>query len=301
MTTGARSRRGNRNAGTSRSRSRWPWLLAIAGGLIAVGVLAFLALGRAGSSTQAAWARLGTQDVHSLAFVGDDTQHLLFGHHDGVLESRDGGRSWKALPVRQDAMEMRPAADGSIVIAGHDVLSASRDGGATWSAIAADLPDRDIHGFARDPGDNARMWAYLASGGLWESLDSGSHWTRVRTDNVLYPVAVHTAAGTRLFGVDATGLASSDDGGRTWRPVGAPPTYPMTALTVSADAAAIYAGSLDGLFRSADGGRTWIRTSYAGSVLALAASADGSSVAVVSREAAFFPSADSGTTWPGAR
>ncbi len=88
-----------------------------------------------------AWTHLGTQDVHSLAFESGSTDRLLFGHHHGILESSDGGQTWSALPVQADAMGMRPASDGSIVIAGHDVLVASADGGQTWAPIRSDLPN----------------------------------------------------------------------------------------------------------------------------------------------------------------
>ena len=80
-----------------------------------------------------AWTRLGTADVHSLAFAPGSTDRLYFGHHGGILESRDGGRTWAPLPVTADAMGMRPAADGSIVIAGHEVFIGTADGGQTWA------------------------------------------------------------------------------------------------------------------------------------------------------------------------
>src|SRR5688572_12413654 len=122
----------------TRRPPRWLPLAALA---LAIGLAgAAWALTRSGPSEPAAWSRLGTQDVHSLAFVGDDPQHLLFGHHNGIAETRDGGRTWAPLPVGEDAMGMAAAADGSIVIAGHEVFSASRDGGQTWAPIAADLP-----------------------------------------------------------------------------------------------------------------------------------------------------------------
>lgn len=273
---------------------------AIAGLAAGIVLVALLLGGRGGSEgVQTAWARLGTEDVHSLAFVGDDTRHLLFGHHGGLSESRDGGRTWQALPTSEDAMGMRPAADGSIVIAGHDVFTASRDGGRTWTPISADLPSLDIHGFARDPADPARMWAYLATGGLWQSTDLGAHWTRVREDNVLFPLAVREGSMTRLLGVDASGLVASDDGGRTWSPLGTPPAWPMTGLAAASDGRILYAGSPDGLFRSGDAGRTWAATAYTGSVFALTTSGDGSTVAVVSRETDFFRSSDGGRSWPG--
>lgn len=248
---------------------------------------------------QVAWAKLGTQDVHSLAFVGGDPEHLLFGHHGGVSQSLDGGRTWTSLSVREDAMSMTPAADGSIVIAGHEVFSGSSDGGATWRPIPADLPNLDIHGFTRDPADPARMWAYLATGGLWESGNGGIHWERVRTDNVVLPLAISDGSITTLLAVDATGLVASTDGGRTLVTRGEPPTYPMTSLAATSDGRTIYAGAPDGLFRSDDGGRTWNPTGYVGSAFAIATSPDGATVAVVSRDAEFFRSSDRGATWPG--
>lgn len=276
-------------------------MMLVAGVLvvIAVGLGTFIVVRSSASAGPVAWARLGSEDVHSLAFVGGDPQHVLFGHHGGLEESRDGGRTWSGLPVRDDAMSTAPANDGSIVIAGHEVFVASRDGGATWAAIQGDLPSLDIHGFTRDPSDANRMWASLATGGLWESADFGGHWTRVRDDNVLYPTTVTDGMTTRLLGVDATGLTTSDDGGRTWSAMGVPPAYPMTGLAASADGSVVYAGSTDGLLRSSDGGRSWTETGYTGSAFAIATSSEGQVVAVVSRGTEFFRSADGGATWPG--
>ncbi len=266
--------------------------------VIAVAAAAWAAT-RPGPSEPLAWSRLGTQDVHSLAFVGDDPNHLLFGHHNGIAETRDGGKTWAKLPVGEDAMGMAAAADGSIVIAGHEVFSASQDGGKTWAPIAADLPNMDIHGFARDPADPGRMWAYLATGGLWASADSGARWTQVRQDNVLFPVAVNDGSTTRLIGVDVNGLSASIDGGRTWTTLGVPPGLPVTSLVATPDGRTVYLGSGDGVFRSDDGGATWAATAFTGQPFALAATPDGKSVALVTRETEFYRSSDSGVTWPG--
>lgn len=281
----------------------FPRWLVLAGLVVAliVGAVLFM-ISRSGPTTvggAVAWARFGTQDVHSLAFDPADPQHLYFGHHGGLQESRDGGRSWAALPVRDDAMSMANAADGSIVIAGHDVFSASSDGGRTWRHISGDLPSIDIHGFTRDPADPQRMWAYLATGGLWESLDFGTNWTRVQQDNVLFPLAVEGPAGTQLLGLAAAGLISSNDGGRNWTALTSPPTYPMTGLAATRDGSVLYAGSLDGLWTSTDRARTWDRPGYIDSAFAIATTGNGRTVAVVSRDTRFFRSSDGGATWPG--
>lgn len=293
----AGSGRPSRSQVATRQAPRW---LIIAGWGVAIAIVAvaFL-LGNQSSGESVPWARLRTQDVHSLAFVDGDPSRLLFGHHGGLYASRDGGRTWSGLPVGDDAMSTSAGRDGSIVIAGHNVFAASRDGGSTWAPISADLPNLDIHGFTRDPADPARMWAYLATGGLWESEDFGRHWDRVRDDNVLFPLAVRAGSLTRLLGVDASGLVTSDDGGRSWSTLSTPETFPMTALAATPDGRVIYAGSPDGLFRSPDGGRTWIATGYRGAAFAIATTDDGETVAVVSRETAFFRSSDGGSTWPG--
>ena len=302
MTKGAAAgRRKGRQSPSPARRFRGSVMVAAAALTIGViAVVAILVMGRLQPrSGQTAWARLGTADVHSLAFVGNDTSNLLFGHHQGLLESHDGGRSWQALPTQVDAMGMRPAGDGSIVIAGHLVFTASRDGGKTWQAIPAKLPNLDIHGFARDPADPARMWAALATGGLWESSNFGIDWTRVREDTVVFPVAVRAGSTTKLIAIDAAGLEASDDGGRTWVPLPTPPTYPMTAFTATPDGVILYAGSLDTLYRSDDAGQSWTATGYKGSAFALATSDDGRTVAVVSQQTEFFRSSDGGRTWPG--
>lgn len=275
------------------------WLPIVVLPVVVAVAAAAWSLTRPGPSEPTAWSRLGTQDVHSLAFVGDDPNHLLFGHHNGIAETRDGGKAWANLPVGEDAMGMAAADDGSIVIAGHLVFTTSQDGGKTWTPIKADLPSLDIHGFARDPADPARMWAYLATGGLWASTDSGAHWTQVRQDNVIFPVAVNDGSTTRLLGVDVNGLVASADGGRTWTNLGVPPGLPVTSLVATPDGRTVYLGSGDGVFRSDDDGGTWAATAFTGQPFALATTPDGKSVALVTRATEFYRSSDAGVTWPG--
>jgi photosystem II stability/assembly factor-like uncharacterized protein len=233
-----------------------------------------------------------------LAFVADDPNRLLFGHHDGLSASSDGGRTWQPLGTRSDAMSLGAAADGSIVIAGHEVFAASRDDGRTWEDIPATLPSLDIHGFARDPGDPARMWAYLATGGLWESRDAGLTWELVHQENVLFPIAVQAAGVTRLFGVTVGGLATSDDGGRTWRSVATPELYPIASLAATTDGSVLVAGGPGGLARSGDGGATWSELSFDGEPAAIAITAGGRAIAVVTRSTDFYRSEDGGRSWP---
>ena len=296
----ARSRSNTtRRARPAQTGRRWG-VLALSGGVgvVAIAVVAFIMLRPSGASASP-WSRLGTEDVHSLAFVGDDPNRLLFGHHGGLSASSDGGRTWQPLGTRSDAMSLGAASDGSIVVAGHEVLAASRDDGRTWEDIRAALPSLDIHGFTRDPADPARMWAYLATGGLWESRDGGLTWEQVQQDNVLFPVAVRSAGTTRLFGVTVDGLSSSDDGGRSWRGVSTPEIYPIASLAATSDGSVLVAGGPSGLARSDDGGASWSELPFDGESAAIAVTAGGRTIAVVTRSTEFFRSADGGRTWPG--
>ena len=246
------------------------------------------------------WTRLGTADVHSLAFAPGSTEHLYFGHHGGILESRDGGRTWAPLPVSADAMGMRPAADGSIVIAGHEVFIGSGDGGQTWAPIPADLPNIDIHAFARDPLDPRRTWAYLAEGGVYESTAGGTHWTKVYDGHIPFLAATTDGSSVALVGIDPfQGFARSTDGGRTWIPVSQPEAFPTYSIAATQDGRVVALGVSDGLLRSEDGGATWTTIKLPGPEFAIALSDVGRTMAVVTRTTDLYRSDDAGRTWSG--
>lgn len=246
------------------------------------------------------WSRIGTADAHSLAFAPADTRHVFFGHHGGILESRDGGRAWKPLGAAADAMSL-DVGDGSVLyIAGHEVFQVSRDGGSTWSRVDAGLPSLDIHAFARDPADGERMWAYLAGGGVYESTDGGSAWRRTYGGHVPFLNAVDSGSGTRLLGLDPRdGLVHSEDGGATWTVLSTPPASPVVSLAAAPDGQVVLLGTGGGLYRSDDSGVTWRLILDVELPLAIAASADGTIVATVTRATEFYRSEDGGGSWPG--
>lgn len=275
-------------------------VIVIAGAAAGLVILAVAVLRPFSPGEPVPWTRLGTADVHSLAFAPGTTKRLYFGHHGGILESQDGGRSWTPLPVRADAMGMRPAADGSIVIAGHEVFVGSADGGRTWAPIAADLPNIDIHAFARDPLDPRRMWAYLAEGGVYESTDGGTRWTKIYDGHIPFLAATTDGASIALVGIEPfAGFARSADGGRTWSPVSQPEAFPTYSIAAGRDGRVIALGVADGLLRSEDGGASWTTIALPGPAFAIALSDDGRTMAVVARTTDFYRSDDGGRTWPG--
>ena len=272
--------------------------------MAAVGVVVTLALWLARPTTEgkpAPLSRVDTQDVHALAFLGSPDR-LILGHHAGILESNDGGRTWSPWGTGSDAMALGVAGERPVIVAGHDVLAVGRPDGH-WQHIANDLPHNDIHGFARDPANPDRMWAYLATGGLYESQDGGTHWEQASAGHTIALLAVTAGDGTRLLAVDPDlgAIVASDDGGRNWQRLAAPPDTPVYAMAAARDGATILLSGAQGLFRSDDGGTTFAQLVDVGEpILAIAASDDASTIVLATRDRVIYRSDDGGETWaPG--
>jgi photosystem II stability/assembly factor-like uncharacterized protein len=285
---------------------RRPWRAIVVGGA-AVAAVAVVALavvlnsgGRASVGGATAWATLGTPDVHALAFDPTDPQHLYFGHHGGLLETTDGGRSWSQTPLRgADAMNVAPPAGGFFQIAGHNVYMETADGGQTWQDVPNNLPGLDLHAFVADPADPAHAWAFSVGFGLFETTDKGRTWELRQPGGWGALTAFVDSGRTVLVGVSSEGLARSDDGGRTWAALGQP-TGQVASLAASADGTVIYAGTTTGVGRSTDGGRTWTATPLKTVGVTVAVSpSDPNVVAVVDDKTRYFRSADGGQSWPG--
>lgn len=284
---------------------RRPWrAIAVAGaataaiGVIAVAVI-LNASGQGAAGAATAWATLGTRDVHSLAFDPTDAQHLFFGHHGGLLETRDGGRNWKSTALSgADAMNVAPPSGGFFQIAGHNVYKETADGGATWQDVPNDLPGLDLHAFVADPADPLHAWAFAVGFGLFETTDKGRTWELRQPGNWGALTSFVEGGRTILVGVGSSGLGRSDDGGRTWAPLGQP-LGQLASLAASADGGVLYAGTTTGVSRSTDGGRTWTPTPLETVGVTVAVDhQDPKVVAVVDEKTRFFRSSDGGASWP---
>lgn len=290
-------------------RAPWWRTRAVAvGGIIGFGVLAvvgFVVLSGGGTQTvggATVWATLGTRDVHSLAFDPSDAQHLYFGHHNGLLESRDGGRMWQPTGLSgADAMNVRPGTGPTLQIAGHNVYMETVDGGRTWTDVPNDLPGLDLHAFVVDPTDPSHTWAWAVGFGLFESTDRGRHWEPRQPGDWPVLAVVKLAGTTTLVGVSGAGLEASPDGGLTWQALTAPGGQ-IACLAAATDGSVLLAGTTNGLYRSVDAGKSWQPTGFTGLAITVAiAPNDARVLAVVDDKTRFFRSDDGGVTWPGPR
>ena len=236
-----------------------------------------------------------------MAFAPDDPQHVYFGHHDGLLESRDGGRTWQPASLSgSDAMNVKTASGGRIQIAGHDVYLESTDGGATWQPVLPnDLPGLDLHAFALDPADPDRAWTFAVGFGLFETMDAGRHWELRQPDNWGYLTTYRDGDRTVLVAVGPEGLVRSHDAGVSWEPLTYPGAPLAGGIAAATDGTALYAATSAGLRRSTDQGQTWSETGFVGVALALAiAPDDPMDVVLVDEATRLYRSPDGGATWP---
>lgn len=257
------------------------YLLGAAAVLLAAGV-GWLVLQRAqATGTPPAGGRfqqLGTvqaADYHSLAFSPTDPNVLFFGHHNGIMQSADGGRTWRAAVDRPnfDAMVLgvSPASPDVLWMAGHNVFYQSRDGGKDWAEVRSNLPGLDLHAFAVSASDSNLLYAFAVGYGLFRSADGGETWEPLGAGAPRVPFALATGgtAGTLYVGTEQ-GVAISRDRGQTFTSPVRVGGAPVTALAAAPNGQLIYAGTPQGLYRSADGGQSWIKTGYSGDVAALA-------------------------------
>jgi len=229
---------------------------------------------------------------------------VFFGHHGGLLVSHDGGRNWQNTALQNaDAMALAlPASNPQIqYAAGHNVFYKSSDAGETWQRVTTNLPGTDIHGFAVDPTDANRVYAFVVNFGLYTSADGGAIWTELST--AVPPSTYNLAVGeaNQLYlAAGEMGLWHSADSGQTWLPFD---NLSGGAVTVVYHSGKLYAATLGpeaGLYVSSDAGASWTRLGLSGTLLAVAVSPqDPRRLIAVNQYGEVFASRDGGQTWGG--
>lgn len=168
----------------------------------------------------------------------------------GLIESRDGGRTWQSVSLlgEVDFHVLRAAGER---VYGFDGASgrllASADGGRTWQERPLPAPIFDL---AIAPGDPQRLIA-ATEAGLVASRDGGRTW-RLAGDAV---GLLAWPSSAQLLVVDEQGQVLSGAPGGRLSPRGALPELPVTFMAARD---ALYAALADGsVLRSVDGGASW--------------------------------------------
>lgn len=168
----------------------------------------------------------------------------------GLIESRDGGRTWTHVSRGGESDFHALTASGDTVYGYDGTLRVSTDAGRTWTDRGSDLAPAVL---AADPGDPATVLATTAAG-VQRSTDSGETFTVVSGGLILQAVAWAQAG--LVVGVEPSGrIHTSTDGGSTWQARGRIPGQPHALA--AAGPGTVAAAVESGVVLSTDGGVTF--------------------------------------------
>lgn len=171
------------------------------------------------------WASQEAEHVHALAIL-PGSQTLLLGTHNGLLRSKDDGRTWVpvSLPGGAKGVDVMTLvidpSDSQILYAGtheHGVLR-TRDGGKSWEEANTGLGGRDVHAMTINPNRPKVLHAWVVDKGLYRTIDGAEKWGRVDDGpenpevKALGSVNISTGmGGIYLLAATATGLYRNPD------------------------------------------------------------------------------------------
>ncbi len=140
------------------------------------------------SVREGTWARVdatGLQDVFGLAAHPEQSDTLLSGTPDGLVMSRDGGRTWSPVsgalsgaPVTAVAYHPKNPRTLYAYAARPDLgLIRSEDGGEQWKSLGFFLGEKDaVNVFAISPHQLEIIYVSTFTSDLYRSEDGGKRW-----------------------------------------------------------------------------------------------------------------------------
>jgi photosystem II stability/assembly factor-like uncharacterized protein len=197
------------------------------------------------------WSFPPKPDTHHVRWIAchpREPNRLWVAIEAGALVSTlDGGRTWRDRvpggPWDTHELAVHRGAPDTLRVSAGDGYFESDDGGATWRSPSAGLEVGYLRSVAIDPGDpdvvvvsasSGPFSAYVAgrsNGRLYRRV-TPDRWERVRDGwpepaNTIAPLLCAGANAGELWAGDERGVHRSDDGGKSWRPVGGYPTSPQ--------------------------------------------------------------------------
>ncbi len=268
---------------------------------------AIFQLYRASSRTLTEQTPIAQIDITALvgfAYVAPD--QVLLANANGLLESRDGGRTWTENPldVVPAALAAAPAGEGIAYVFAEDSVHVTADAGRTWQTVTDTLPGTDVLAAAVNPYVPTEIYASFADAGLQRSRDEGRSWEPVGTpdDDAVVAILVGGVPPLLYIAVESGRVQVSSDEGATWRAASGAVTMalrgPVRALAGAADASVLYAAAHTGLYLSTAAGQTWVDLPLRKPLVAVAADpTTDRTVLAVTETGEVYRSTDGGIAW----
>lgn len=226
------------------------------------------------------------EHMHGIAYSGDGSA-LYAASHEGLLSSKDGGKSWgKVGQEHLDLMGFHAMPNGTFITSGHPGQGSkypnplgfmqSTDQGQTWKPVSM-AGKIDFHILAPNPKQPNVIYGLNQMGegqygaGIYKSIDGGAKWEQIKPlglpadlDKVISMISPAADPNLLLAGVDGAGLMKSDDGGKTWKPINnkqlltAMQTVPNEERIIGY----VFESDGNGIVSSQDGGKTWTKTGF---------------------------------------
>lgn len=243
----------------------------------------------------------GVVHVHGLGINPTDNA-LYAATHTGLFRIPEQGKAARVADRFQDLMGFTVVGPDHFLGSGHpDMrdyqakrlpallgLIESRDAGRTWRPLSL-LGEADFHVLRAAHG---RIYGFDSTGGALMVSSDGTTW-ETRAKVVLRDFVVSPADPEVIVAAMANDVRRSDDGGRSWEPVSAPP---LVLLAWPRENALWGLTGRGALFVSEDGGRSWQqRGMLAGAPDAFLAHGDMLYVSL--HQGGIHLSEDGGTTW----
>lgn len=175
------------------------------------------------------WAMLspgvgGPVDFHQMDVSKADPS-VLYGVHGGLQISRDGGHNWSRVgPAPDGLIDLAASSTAAtrLYAATQQGLLVSEDGGRVWQPAHLLRRAVSMVEVARD----GAVYAFMLGSGLLRAEEPSLNWQTLSNefgDRYMLHFAVDPMNPARQFASTQNNeLLASDDGGRTWRRLGAP-------------------------------------------------------------------------------
>jgi photosystem II stability/assembly factor-like uncharacterized protein len=227
-------------------------------------------------ASAAPWVPVGPDggDARRISSDPHDPQHLFLGTANGwFYQSRDAGANWERLarPGQRDdlvldSLVMDPR-DSKHITVGAWVIGSpdggvymSHDGGVTWTA-AEEMHSQSVRALASSRSNPDLMVAGTLQG-IFESSDSGQHWTQISPKG---SKEIHEIESIAIDPVDPNVIYAgtwhlpwkTTDGGKTWANIKQGIIDDSDVFSIIVDPAApktVYASACSGIYKSLDAG-----------------------------------------------